>query len=171
MFSAHHKLDYESLDMGHTTKSQAELETFLRTISHLFTRETYDLLNNNCNNFSNAVCDFLTGHGIPEHIVELPKTIFSTPSGKSLRPIVEGMQDNIRQFGGPAGMDPFGKNAHKHGTGCRTFEAELSITGGVSMYIFIPKFDQRFVSNLNFSTSLRNHKIIKRRNLLMNPLS
>ena len=35
---------------------------------------------------------FLLGKGIPDHIVNLPKIVFSTPGGAMLRPMVEGMQ-------------------------------------------------------------------------------
>ena len=99
----------QMLDMGNSSKTQAELQDFLRSISHRFTQETYDLINNNCNNFSDAVCTFLTGHGIPDHIVNLPRIVFSTPGGAMLRPMIEGMQNSIRQQQG-TGMDPFGGN-------------------------------------------------------------
>ncbi len=122
-------------DMGITSKTQAELEAYLRTINHLFTQATYDLINNNCNNFADTVCQFLTGHGIPNHIVDLPRIVFSTPGGAMLRPMIEGMQNNIRQNG--AGMDPFGGAAppqsqttgahHHHPTPTlQNFETELS---------------------------------------------
>jgi hypothetical protein len=51
----------QMLDMGETIKTRAELEAFLRTINNRFTVATYDLINNNCNNFSDAVVNFLTG--------------------------------------------------------------------------------------------------------------
>eukprot|EP00931_Biecheleriopsis_adriatica_P005735 TRINITY_DN107214_c0_g1_i1.p1 TRINITY_DN107214_c0_g1~~TRINITY_DN107214_c0_g1_i1.p1 ORF type:complete len:494 (-),score=116.35 TRINITY_DN107214_c0_g1_i1:60-1490(-) len=41
--------------------------------------ETYDLLTHSCNHFSNEVCTFLLGHGIPERIFELQKTFLSGP--------------------------------------------------------------------------------------------
>jgi hypothetical protein len=95
-----------TLDMGTTTKTQQELESHLRSINHRFTQATYDLINNNCNNFADVVCQFLVGHGIPNHIVDLPRIVFATPGGAMLRPMIEGMQNNIRQQG--TGMDPFG---------------------------------------------------------------
>jgi hypothetical protein len=95
------------LHLGDTSKTESELSAFLRSINHRFTQETYDLLNNNCNNFSDEVSRFLLGLGIPTHIVDLPRIVFSTPGGAMLRPMIEGMQQNIRmQQGG--GMDPFG---------------------------------------------------------------
>ena len=35
----------------------------------------YDLLNHNCNNFSHETCQFLTGKGIPQHILDLPREV------------------------------------------------------------------------------------------------
>jgi len=110
------------LDMGMTTKSKEELENYLRTIQSRFTAMTYDLINNNCNNFSDVVCNFLTGHGIPTHIVDLPRIVFSTPGGAMLRPMIEGMQNNIRQQHSHT-LDPFGNTSQPNG---QRFEADLS---------------------------------------------
>lgn len=96
----------QMLHLGDTSKTQTELENYLRSINHQYTQATYDLINHNCNNFSNCVAMFLVNHGIPEHIVDLPRIVFSTPGGMMLRPMIESMQNGISQNGG--GMDPFG---------------------------------------------------------------
>ena len=94
-----------SLDMGWTTKSQHDLEEFLRGIRHRFTAATYDLLHNNCNNFSDEVVRFLCGRSIPGHILDLPRIALNAPNGALLRSILDGFQNNLRTAGG---MDPFG---------------------------------------------------------------
>lgn len=102
----------QTLLLGDTQKSQAELESYLRSISLQYTQATYDLINHNCNNFSNAVSIFLLSTGIPTHIVDLPRIVFSTPGGMMLRPMIESMQNGIAQSGGGSGsgggLDPFG---------------------------------------------------------------
>jgi hypothetical protein len=99
----------EMIDMGRTSKSQSELETYLRSVSSQFTQYTYDLLTHNCNNFSDTLCRFLLGRGIPSHIIDLPRIVLSSPGGAMLRPMIEGMQGNIRNqaSGGGYGLDPF----------------------------------------------------------------
>ena len=92
--------------MGVTTKTITELQTFLNSINHQFTASTYNLLTNNCNNFSDACVNFLVNHGIPSYIIDLPNIVFSTPMGAMLRPMIENMQNQINASGG--GMDPFG---------------------------------------------------------------
>lgn len=67
------------IDIGITNKSQLELTQYLQSINHLFRQETYDLITNNCNNFSDTVCKFLCNVGIPDHIINLPRIVFSTP--------------------------------------------------------------------------------------------
>ena len=79
------------LNQGYTNKTKIEFETYLTTIHHLFTIQTYDLINNNCNNFSDTICKYLVGHGIPSHIVDLPRIVFSTPGGATLRPLLESL--------------------------------------------------------------------------------
>jgi hypothetical protein len=49
------------LNMGETLKTRSELESYLRTINNRFTQATYDLIRNNCNNFSDNVVNFLIG--------------------------------------------------------------------------------------------------------------
>ena len=107
------------LEMGQTNKSQVEFENYLRTINHLYTQQTYDLINNNCNNFADTICQYLTGHGIPSYIIDLPRTVFSSPGGAFLRPIIDGIQNNIRQQSGH-GLDPFQQPSPQ------SFESSLS---------------------------------------------
>lgn len=71
----------EVVPLGTTSVPLERLETFLRQISPRFTAMTYDLLNNNCNNFSNELSMFLLGTGIPRHILDLPNEALSTPLG------------------------------------------------------------------------------------------
>lgn len=67
--------------LGATSVSIEHFESFLRQISPRFTAATYDLLNNNCNNFSHELAMFLLGVGIPQHILDLPNEALSTPLG------------------------------------------------------------------------------------------
>lgn len=57
--------------------------------------DRYHLLNNNCNHFTDHVCQFLVSKGIPSHITSLPAEFLNTPLGQSLRPMIDSM------FAGP----------------------------------------------------------------------
>ena len=82
----------ETIDLGRTSKTADELRAFLRSISHKYTAETYSLLRNNCNNFSDDVARFLVGRGIPEHITGLPAEVMNTPLGAMFAPMIEQME-------------------------------------------------------------------------------
>lgn len=69
------------IPLGSTSLTLAQFESFLRDINPRFTTATYDLLQNNCNNFSNEVVTFLVGTGIPQFILDLPNEALSTPLG------------------------------------------------------------------------------------------
>lgn len=56
-----------------------------------FRGDRYDLLRHNCNNFSHETSQFLTGRGIPQHILDLPNEVMSTPLGQMLAPMLEQM--------------------------------------------------------------------------------
>jgi len=50
--------------------------------------KTYDIMNNNCNNFTDACCVFLTGKKIPNYITGLPREFMNTPLGRMVMPMI-----------------------------------------------------------------------------------
>lgn len=73
-------------------------ESYMIEIGSRFTMETYHLLENNCNHFTNDICNFLTGTSIPDYILKQHEEIFSTPMGKMLMPMIQNMSTNNNQF-------------------------------------------------------------------------
>lgn len=53
-----------------------------------FRGSNYDLLDHNCNTFSNDLCQFLCGCCIPKYILDLPQEFLATPLGQSLAPLI-----------------------------------------------------------------------------------
>jgi hypothetical protein len=84
--------------LGATTKTRDDLLTFLASISSQFTASTYNLLEHNCNNFSDTVAKFLLGEhvSIPHYILDLPREAMDSPMGPMLRPMLENMGAQIR---------------------------------------------------------------------------
>lgn len=68
---------------------------FLNDIAPRFAPEKYNLFTNNCNNFSNECAMFLTGSGIPSHIVNLPNEVLATPLGRQLLQMMGGAGGNM----------------------------------------------------------------------------
>ncbi|KAF0689095.1 Aste57867_19367 [Aphanomyces stellatus] len=85
----------QTLTLGSTEVPAEEFAAFLREVSPRFTAATYNLLSHNCNNFSNEVAQFLLGTGIPQHILDLPNEVLSTPMGAMFRPMIENMQASM----------------------------------------------------------------------------
>jgi hypothetical protein len=73
-------------------------ESYISEIASRFTQETYHLLENNCNHFTNDICNFLTGTSIPDWILKQHEEIFSTPMGKMFMPMIQNMSSNNNQF-------------------------------------------------------------------------
>lgn len=65
-----------------------------------FRGSKYSLLKHNCNTFSEDLCQFLCGVGIPKYILDLPQEFLSTPLGQTLGPLIESL--------GAPGGDPTG---------------------------------------------------------------
>lgn len=87
-------IDVQSL--GRTTMTQSEFEAWCRTVtaSGLYSPASYDLLNRNCNNFSNdaATQGLRLARGVPDWILDVPRRFLSSPMGQMVRPMLEGMQ-------------------------------------------------------------------------------
>ncbi len=91
----------ESIVLGYTKKTKQQLEQFLASIDNRFTPQTYNLLKNNCNNFSFEVHGFLLPANssdsvnridFPANIIELPERFARTPIGQMLMPMWERLE-------------------------------------------------------------------------------
>ncbi|CAK9036890.1 unnamed protein product [Durusdinium trenchii] len=81
--------DLPVVRLGYTFVTHEEFVGWLQAeVKERYTGlHTYDLLTHSCNHFSNEVCTFLLGQGIPEKIFELQKTFLSGPI-VALRPFL-----------------------------------------------------------------------------------
>lgn len=86
------------IDLGHTFLEEEIIEGLLVELSSKFTPEAYSLFSNNCNTFSNELSQLLTGNTIPEHITGLPETVLSTPFGQMLRPMLAGLENQMKNM-------------------------------------------------------------------------
>ncbi|KAH7616644.1 hypothetical protein Ndes2526B_g08741 [Nannochloris sp. 'desiccata'] len=86
------------VDLGTTFLEEDIIEGLLIELSERFTPEAYSLFSNNCNTFSNELALLLTGNTIPEHITGLPETILSTPFGQMLRPMLSGLEQQMKNM-------------------------------------------------------------------------
>ncbi|RUP47209.1 DUF862-domain-containing protein [Jimgerdemannia flammicorona] len=84
-----HGRPVETIDMGETHLPPEVFMEYIDNLRSTYTAEKYHLLDNNCNNFTNDVCQFLTGKSIPSHITSLPADFLNTPFGQTLRPMIE----------------------------------------------------------------------------------
>ena len=90
----------QKISMGNTEIPKSLFEEYIDVMKETWTKEKYHLLDNNCNSFSNEVCNFLVGKGIPEHITQLPTEFLNTPMGQMFKPMIEGMYGQSRITGG-----------------------------------------------------------------------
>lgn len=91
----HHGQPMKTFDMGETYIPKEVFVEFLNDISSRYTDKTYDLFENNCNNFSNEVCQFLTGKNIPEFITNLPREALNTPLGPIVKQFSQAIANQI----------------------------------------------------------------------------
>jgi len=85
------------ISLGETYIPLEILKEFLAEINSRYTIETYHLLENNCNNFTQEVCQFLTGGSIPSEILNLPTEALNSPLGGMLRELILQYENTIKQ--------------------------------------------------------------------------
>lgn len=88
---------FKLLSIGVTNLQLEDFETWISEISDQYTYSTYNILENNCNNFSHEACMFLTGNSIPDHIRNLPNEFKSTPLGQMFAPMINQFTENMKQ--------------------------------------------------------------------------
>jgi thiol-disulfide isomerase/thioredoxin len=78
----------EEIKMGTTQVDYNTFKDFIHQLKSKYTANNYHILNFNCNNFSNEVCEFLVGKSIPSKILNLPSEFLSTPLGQMIMPML-----------------------------------------------------------------------------------
>jgi len=107
----------DRIDLGETSIPEDVFIEFLNDISPRFSMDTYDLLRNNCNHFSEEAAKFLTGKSIPEYITGLPDDVMQTPLGGMIRQMLDRVQEYARQNAGnsmPVFTEPTGHAVKGH---------------------------------------------------------
>jgi len=80
----------ETKSLGNTNIDMENLTAYLTNIGQSeFHGGRYDLFKHNCNNFSSSLTKFLGVDDIPQHILDLPNKVMSSPIAAMLRPILE----------------------------------------------------------------------------------
>eukprot|EP01122_Echinamoeba_exundans_P002409 TRINITY_DN12352_c0_g1_i1.p1 TRINITY_DN12352_c0_g1~~TRINITY_DN12352_c0_g1_i1.p1 ORF type:complete len:500 (+),score=83.15 TRINITY_DN12352_c0_g1_i1:28-1500(+) len=82
--------------LGETFLPKEVFDDWVNEVSPNYTIESYHLLDNNCNNFTNEASTFLTGNPIPAYVKNLPDHFLSTPAGMALKPIIEMYQGSVK---------------------------------------------------------------------------
>jgi mannosyl-glycoprotein endo-beta-N-acetylglucosaminidase len=79
----------ETVDAGETELEPADFLAWVKDVSAKFGPGDYNLLERNCNHFSDDALDFLTGTGVSEDVRTMIPRVLATPLGQMLRPSLE----------------------------------------------------------------------------------
>lgn len=71
-------------DLGLSKRTKSELEEKLGELEKKYNLETYNVLLNNCNHFSDDVVYFLLEKNLPDYIMDVHKHVLQTPLAASL---------------------------------------------------------------------------------------
>ena len=89
------------INIGSTELPEELFLDFLDSIKGKFSMEKYDILKNNCNNFTDDCAEFLTGKKIPSYITGLPNEVMSTPMGGMIMNMMTNAQNQATQNSSP----------------------------------------------------------------------
>lgn len=85
------------IKLGETFVPEEVFRDFISEIRPRYRLDTYQLLSNNCNNFSQEVTQFLTGQSIPADILNLPDEALTSPMGQMIKPMLLQYENMIKQ--------------------------------------------------------------------------
>jgi hypothetical protein len=104
----------KTIKLGRTSKTKAELETFLEQIKGDYTTTSYNFLTHNSNHYADAVAKFLLdGTGLPKDLVSLLEEMNSTPQGQQMAAVLSQMEGSMRASrGGQSFFSPNGGFFH-----------------------------------------------------------
>lgn len=87
-----HGQPVKELNLGHSELSPVDFMDYLKSIQGEFTQDSYDIFKKNCNHFTQNICEFLLGKGIPEEFLNQARDFENTPIGK----MIGGFQVNMK---------------------------------------------------------------------------
>lgn len=97
-------LPIEVLDIGYTQLPEDVRDELLVDLADRYTPEAYNLIHNNCNNFTEEYVSLLTGNSIPNHITGLPQEVLQTSFGQTvLQPMLAALEQQLVGFRRHAG--------------------------------------------------------------------
>ena len=88
----------KEIEFGYTNKTMEEFQSYIKSINSQFTMNTYDILNHNCNHFTDAALYYLCGKHLPNSILKQHEEILNTPLGQMVRPMLENMSRGNNAF-------------------------------------------------------------------------
>lgn len=86
----------QEIPLGNTEIPEEVFKEFLADISPRFTAEKYDLIEHNCNMFTDAAAEFLLGKGIGEQYTKQAKNLLESPAGQMFKPYLAQMQGQVQ---------------------------------------------------------------------------
>lgn len=82
------------LVLGRTQLTEDALLDFLGAVSAAqFAADKYHILENNCNTFSEALCEYLLGRPgcVPQEVLDLPRIVMQSPLAAAIAPMLQPM--------------------------------------------------------------------------------
>lgn len=77
------------ISLGHTLWRQSELHKYIvDEMKPKFHRGTYDAIDFNCNNFTNALCQYLLGKNLPDEVYNMALNLKTSALIRSIRPVL-----------------------------------------------------------------------------------
>ncbi|PNH05105.1 Desumoylating isopeptidase 1 [Tetrabaena socialis] len=80
------------VELGVTHIPKDIREELLADLSRRYTADAYNLIDNNCNHFSNAWSELLTGSAIPEQYYNQAQSLLQSPLGQMVLPMMAQME-------------------------------------------------------------------------------
>ncbi|KAI5181612.1 desumoylating isopeptidase 1 [Nematocida sp. AWRm80] len=88
--NTHFGIPKRKISFGSTKITETELNDYIKSIYSRYSHDKYDILDNNCNHFTNHILEYLVDKQVPEYIMNLSEHIKNTPFAELIRSMTKG---------------------------------------------------------------------------------
>lgn len=89
--SSEHGILVKKMSMGNTSMSAIEVAALIHGMESKYTVESYHIITNNCNHFTDEMLKILCDAQCPAEIMSLAGEVMATPFGAMVKPLFESM--------------------------------------------------------------------------------
>eukprot|EP01059_Diplonema_ambulator_P001044 TRINITY_DN10803_c0_g1_i1.p1 TRINITY_DN10803_c0_g1~~TRINITY_DN10803_c0_g1_i1.p1 ORF type:complete len:324 (+),score=39.93 TRINITY_DN10803_c0_g1_i1:67-1038(+) len=120
----------EKRSLGRTRKTRVEFEDWNRSQGEEFGPDAYNLIEKNCNHYTDKALKYLVDQGVPDTVSNMTASIVSSPLGQIAMRFLESIQEGLANAHSQEGTDAAESSRGEDKYWCHMCDKEVKVTHG-----------------------------------------